>query len=197
MFLEQRIGGSICSSNKHKFSRRAYRHVFSRKFLSHRTHTIFQETPIPRTDILLIGPGGCFRNWVVNFLFKNYFMIACAKSCVVDLALLNLATVCSSNTCHIPRVPVYFSLKHIINFQKALTCSSNTYEFSRSFYFLIEQISIFQEALCHRKNRHFPGRYSAVEQTFQQLRSVSMQLITAVREISDSAEPLSGLQKKS
>ena len=29
--------------------------------------------------------------WVVCFLFENYFMSACGKSCVVDLGLLNLA----------------------------------------------------------------------------------------------------------
>ena len=116
-------GGSICSSNRHEFSRRVYmffeqtrifqeglskRHVFSRRFylfveqtlLSHRTDTnfprnpylvlehirfsrrpylilehiqfsrrplclehigIFQEGTPSRTDISLIGLGGCFR----------------------------------------------------------------------------------------------------------------------------------------
>ena len=118
-------GGSICSSNRHEFSRRAYRKdmffqggsicssnrpyylieqilifpetfiwssityefsrslyflieqilIFQEALSSPRTHTNFQETLMPRThrhfpgpsrtDILLIGLGGCFRTLLV------------------------------------------------------------------------------------------------------------------------------------
>ena len=36
--------------------------------------------------------------WVTCFLFENFFLVACAKSCVVDLGLLNLAINRSSVT---------------------------------------------------------------------------------------------------
>ena len=81
-------------------------------------------------------------------------------------------TVSSSNTCHFPEVPFYFSLEHILQYQKAVTCSLNTYEISRTLFFLIEQISIFQEdlissyradtifqeTLCNRTDRNLLGR---------------------------------------
>ena len=75
-------GGSICSSNRHEFSRRAY-----------------------RKDMFFQG-----------------------------------SSICSSNR-------PYYLIEQVLIFPENLIKSSNTYEFSRSLYFFIEQIFIFQEAL--------------------------------------------------
>ena len=81
-------GGSIYSLNRHEFSRRIYMFfeqtylieqilIFQEALSSPLTHTIFQETPMPRThryfprrypcqtDISLIGLSGCFRRWML------------------------------------------------------------------------------------------------------------------------------------
>ena len=54
---------------------------------------------------------------------------------------------CSSNR-------PYYLIEQILILPEIIICSLNTYEFSRSLYFLIYQIFIFQEALCL-----LPGRY--------------------------------------
>ena len=83
-------GGSICSSNRHEFSRRAYRrdmffqgyHLFvEQTLLSHRTDTnfpknpylipkhiqIFQETPMPRTHRHFPGRYPLSNRYFVNW----------------------------------------------------------------------------------------------------------------------------------
>ena len=112
--------GSICSSNRHEFSRRVY--------LFFEQTRIFQEG---------------YSKWHV---FSRRFYL------FVEQTLLSHRT-----DTNFPRNP-YLVL--------------DTYSFSRSLYFIIEQILIFQEALSSlrthtyfqetpmpRTHRHFPGRY--------------------------------------
>ena len=61
-------GASIFSSNRYSFSRKLYlvlEHIrFSRRPLCLEQILIFQEGTPSRTDISLIGLGGCFRTYV-------------------------------------------------------------------------------------------------------------------------------------
>ena len=68
-------GASIFSSNRYSFSRKSYlvlEHVrFSRNLLCLEHIGIFQESTPSRTDISLIGLGGCFRNLYVPIWFDG------------------------------------------------------------------------------------------------------------------------------
>ena len=84
----------LCSSNRHQFSRRAIRKTFSERFylfvepyyligqiiISRRPYLVLEHEGTPsRTDISLIGLGGCFRrfslppkkNWFIFFYKWN------------------------------------------------------------------------------------------------------------------------------
>ena len=127
-------GESICSSNRHEFSRRVYmffeqtrifqeglskRHVFSRRFylfveqtlLSHRTDTNF-----PRNPYLVL-----------------------------------------SNTYEISR-SLYFLIEQILIFQEALS-SPRTPTIFQETLSSPRTHTIFQEIPMPRTHRHFPGRY--------------------------------------
>ena len=78
--------------------------------------------------------------------------------CLLNTYYFSRWKICSVCRTHAfsPKDPVYYLLKHTIFFQGSHTCTSNTYKFSRSLYFLIEQISIFQEDLFSHRTPESP-----------------------------------------
>ena len=66
---------------------------------------------------------------------------------------------------------LFFSRTHNI-FPGNRTSSSNTYEFSRSLYFLIEQISIFQKALSNHRTNTISRRPNAIKQNRHRVRLI-------------------------
>ena len=59
--------------------------------LKKKTDLVFHRTIKTQEQFRQAELNYALTNWVVNFLFKKFFMIACAKLRVVDSALLNLA----------------------------------------------------------------------------------------------------------
>ena len=144
-------GGSICSSNRHEFSRRAYRKnmffqedsicssnrlyylieqilIFPETLSSPRTHKSFQENPMPCTYRHFPFSNRYFANksrWLLLSFVRRTDMIFPG------------ASICSSNRHEFFRR----SYRKDMFFQGGSICSSNRP------YYLIEQILIFSETL--------------------------------------------------
>ena len=150
--------------SSHRDSFRKYLFFFSRSNL----FIIFQEGPfVPRTDMNFPGGSICSSNR--HGFSRRAFEKTCFFKEVLSVRRTDLIS--HRTDTNFPRNP-YLVLEH-------------TYEFSRSLYFLIEQILIFQEALSSprihtifqetlssprthtifqetpmpRTDTHFPGRY--------------------------------------